>query len=403
MRACCCASDVMEVTEPAENATDGSGKRLVLWGTYDLTKPRTRILRESLRRQAGGLVEIHADLWQSTRDKSAATGACALIRIGLRHLVAYPRLVWRYLRAPRHATVIVGYMGHLDVLVLWPFARLRGVPIVWDMFLSLYDTVVLDRALVRPRSLAARLLWALERLALSAADLAVIDTETHARRIEALFRLPSGRLAAVPVGVEPGVFPPLSARVRDPNATLRILFYGQFIPLHGIDTILSAARLAENRPLQWQLIGTGQEAPRIRAELATRPILRLVWQEWVPYEQLIDRMRDADICLGIFGTSDKAASVIPNKVFQALSAGCPIITRDSPAMRELVAPGTPGIALIPPADPRALLEAIDKMTESGTVATATASPRYRRVQAAIQPDQIAAAWDAVVARVDARH
>ncbi len=307
MRACCCASDPMGVTKPAEDTADVSENRLVLWGTYDLSKPRTRILRESLRLHASELVEIHANLWQSTRDKSAVTGTGALIRIALRHLVAYPRLVWRYLHAPRHTAVVVGYMGHLDVLVLWPLARLRGVPIVWDMFLSLYDTVVLDRGLVRPRSLAARLLWVFERLALGAADLAVIDTETHARRIETLFRLPTRRLAVVPVGSEPGVFPPLPVRVRDPHETLRILFYGQFIPLHGIDTILAAARLAENRPLQWQLIGNGQEAPRIQAELAARPIPpRLVWQEWAPYEQLIDRMRDADN-LALSGSTGRRA------------------------------------------------------------------------------------------------
>ena len=36
-------------------------------------------------------------------------------------------------------------MGHLDIIIIRLFARLRGAPVIWDAFLSLYDTVVHDR------------------------------------------------------------------------------------------------------------------------------------------------------------------------------------------------------------------------------------------------------------------
>jgi hypothetical protein len=85
-------------------------------------------------------VEIHYDIWRSIPDKSAALNLLSLMRISVRYLLAYPVLIWRYVRSQRHAAVIVGYMGNLDVLVLWPFARMRGTPVIWDMFLSLYDT-----------------------------------------------------------------------------------------------------------------------------------------------------------------------------------------------------------------------------------------------------------------------
>jgi glycosyltransferase involved in cell wall biosynthesis len=47
-----------------------------------------------------------------------------------------------------------------------------------------------------------------------------------------------------------------------------------------------------------------------------------------------------------------------NKVFQILMSGKPLVTRDSPAMRELIEPGQSGIWLVPPANPLALIEAV---------------------------------------------
>jgi glycosyltransferase involved in cell wall biosynthesis len=88
------------------------------------------------------------------------------------------------------------------------------------------------------------------------------------------------------------------------------------------------------------------------------PLPRLRTLEWVDYDALIGYLHEADVCLGIFGTSDKAASVIPNKVFQILAAGKPLITRDSPAIRELVEHSPPSVTLIPAGNPARLAEAI---------------------------------------------
>ena len=122
--------------------------RVICWGTYDLGKPRNRILLRGLREAGVELVEIHADVWTGVADKGSVRGAGRKLWLVVKWLAAYPGLIRRYLRSPPHDVVLVGYMGHLDVLVLWPFARLRGEPVVWDAFLSLYNTVVEDRRLL---------------------------------------------------------------------------------------------------------------------------------------------------------------------------------------------------------------------------------------------------------------
>jgi glycosyltransferase involved in cell wall biosynthesis len=71
----------------------------------------------------------------------------------------------------------------------------------------------------------------------------------------------------------------------------------------------------------------------------------------------VDEIADADIVLGIFGISEKAARVVPNKVYQAMSVGRCVITRDSPALREMFVPGR-HLAVCPPGDAAALAETI---------------------------------------------
>ena len=332
--------------------------RVAFWGTFDLGKPRNRILLRGLRENGAEVLVCHRQVWAGVEDKSRLTAGQRL-RFLVRWLLAYPGLILGYLRLPGHDVALVGYLGQLDVLILWLFARLRRVPVVWDAFLSLHDTVVDDRALVSPRHPLARLLFAWEWLASRAADRVLLDTRAHAEAFAEAFGLPAERVASVFVGVEPEAFPPAQpSPPRSPSPDLiRILFYGQLIPLHGVETILRAARAARDEPFEWVLIGQGQQGELVRRMLEEEPLPRLRWVPWVPYEELGHWIGEADVCLGIFGASGKAARVIPNKVFQVLAAGRPLVTRDSPAVRELLEED-PGVYLVPPADPEALLGAL---------------------------------------------
>lgn len=343
--------------------------RVVYWGTYDLGKPRNRILLRGLRENGVEVIECHAEVWSEIEDKSGVKGLAAWLFILFRWILIYPRLIFEYLRAPRHDAVLVGYLGVIDVLVLWPFARMRRAPIAWDVFLSLYDTVVDDRKLVSSSHPVAWIMFALEWLACRAASLVILDTDAHVEYVAKTFRVAPERLAAVRVGVEPEHFPPRkpAGSAMAHNRPVKVLFYGQFVPLHGIDTIVRAAWLAKDEAIDWVIIGRGQEEERIRALIAETPLPRLTWISWVDYDELKNWIYRADICLGIFSDSDKAARVIPNKVYQVLSVGVPLITRDSPAIREILNPDTPGVRLVPPADPKALFAAIRDLARGMTM------------------------------------
>jgi len=74
------------------------------------------------------------------------------------------------------------------------------------------------------------------------------------------------------------------------------------------------------------------------------------------------RVVAGDVCLGVFGTSDKAARVVPNKVYDALAAGRPLVTADSAAARELLQDGRDAL-LVPAGDGAALAAALRRLLD----------------------------------------
>ena len=333
---------------------------LIAWGTYDTGKPRVRLLLEALRARRALAEQIHVNVWRDIEDKAVA-GRWRMVRALLRQLIAYPPALIRSAMRPRGQVILLFYPAIIDIFALWPVARLRRQTIVFDAFISFYDTIVCDRGQLNPRGLLARVLWHLERWALELADLIIVDTDEHGRHFSTTFGIPRSKFVTVAVGAEPLFWDsPANPTPKQFPAQLPgyVLFYGQLIPLHGIETILAASALTEARSIHWLVVGTGQEEPVLRAALQESGHANVTWIPWVDYEALPALIDGSALCLGIFGTSDKAGRVIPNKVFQALARGKRVITRSSPAMDPLAKRFPRAIVTVPANDPAALADAV---------------------------------------------
>jgi glycosyltransferase involved in cell wall biosynthesis len=271
----------------------------------------------------------------------------------VRLLAAEARLL---LARPRGSfdAVIVGYPGHLDL----PAARraARGRPVLFNPLLSLTETLVEDRRRFVRGSPAARALRILDRRALRAADLIVADTAENARALAELGGLAPERIAVCFVGAEERLF----RAGWEPPERFAALFVGKLIPLHGVETILAAAGLAPE--LRFRIVGSGQ----LEALLDSAPE-NVEHVEWVAYEELPAAIRASGCCLGVFGTSAKARRVIPNKAFQALACGAPLVTADTPAARELLRDGESAL-LVPAGDPAALAAAVRRLAADESLA-----------------------------------
>jgi glycosyltransferase involved in cell wall biosynthesis len=314
--------------------------RVLYFGTYERDYPRNAQVMSCLRSAGVTVVEKHVPVWERERHKFSPG-----LRILARAILAEARLAL----GPSFDgdVVLVGYPGHLDVLAAKRVAR--GRPVVFNPLVSLEDTMIGDRRVVDSRSPTAAAIRRIDRSAFRKSDLVVADTAAHARYFVERFQLPEDRVAVCFVGADDKLFGPGPRN----GSTFEVLFVGKLIPLHGVETILAAARLCPD--IRFRFVGSGQ----LDSLLSDRPA-NVEWRPWVEYDQLPDLYRSAGCALGIFGTSEKAARVIPNKAFQALATASPLITADTPAAHELLEHERDAL-LVPPGDGAALAAAVRRL------------------------------------------
>ncbi len=352
--------------------------RVLYFGTYSVGAgyPRNTVLIESLRSVGVEVHECHVPLFGGPSQKiAAATTLRGALWYGLRAATAWLRLGARFFTAGPRDVVVVGYTGHLDLFLARTLSTFTRRPLVLDAFLSPYDTIVGDRALLHPHSRTARALFHFERASLHLADRVLTDTQAGADFLARTFGLPLSRCVAVPVGslVRGPVLTrrrtPVAARVSSggdvltlpPPAPFRVLFAGSFVPLQGLPYILDAAAAAPE--IDFRIVGDGPDGTQVEQEVRERGLSNVdLVRRFMTRTELEGFMTEADAVLGVFGTAPKTARVIPCKVYDGLAAGRAVVTGDTPAARELLTDGEDAL-LVDRSDPGSLAAALRRLRD----------------------------------------
>jgi len=310
----------------------------------------------------------------------------------LRLAVIAVRLL-RALRRP-HDLVYLGFYAH----PLVPLARrLTAAPILFDAFISTYDTLCFDRGSLAPNSPGGRLAFKLDQAACTSSDCVLLDTQAHADYFQQTFGLRAQAVQHLYLGCDESLFYP---RPAPPSEVFTILFYVTYQPLHGVETIIrAAARLVPEQRLRFRLIGDGATYRRARTLAEQLRADNVEFCVPVPFARLPDEIARADVCLGgPFGRSGKAQRVITGKTFQFLAMGKPTIVCDSPANRELLEHGGSAM-LCPPADPEALAETVRELYTSPVLRQSLGSRGLELFRARLTMDRIARDLGEIVQRV----
>ena len=282
------------------------------------------------------------------------------LRLAAGVLTAHARLLAQHARHLAVDAVVVGYPGHFMVPFGRALAGVRHTRLVFDPLVSLWDTFAGDRGLVSHGGAKAAALKAVDRVAFGLAGLVLADTWAHATYYEAELGVPRRRLVVAPVGALPEPRAHGRARALDDSAPLVVFQYGKWSPLHGADTVLAAAELLREEPFRFVLAGEGQLSAQLRAGIAQRSLANVEWLGTLTPAELRRRTLAADVCLGVFGRSQKAGRVVPNKVYDALACGRPVITAAGAGARELLHHDEDAL-LVPAGDGAALAAALRRL------------------------------------------
>lgn len=240
------------------------------------------------------------------------------------------------------------------------WAKKHKLPLIFDPLISAYDKRINEKKKFTENSWQARRLLKWEHRLFVKADTLIADTECHRQYFIDTLGCDARHVSVIPVSAEEDLFYPLNLPQNDP---LEFLFFGTFIGLQGPAVVAQAIEYYSGVPIRLTFLGKGPERKVCEHIVSTlsNPLVTVSFEDWIPFHDLPGRINRADVCLGVFGEGGKALRVIPNKVYQAMACGKPVITLRGDAYPTALldaALDKSGIVFVPPADPVALATAM---------------------------------------------
>jgi glycosyltransferase involved in cell wall biosynthesis len=206
-------------------------------------------------------------------------------------------------------------------------------------------------------------------------DLFILDTPTYAEWYQKEYRLPSEKIRLLPLGADDRVFHPLIPEGK-PASSFVCLYYGTYIPNHGVPVIIEAARrLANHNQIYFEMVGGGPERRQAEQLAQDYGIKNLRFIDWLEKDELVRKIAAADVILGTFGNTPQALMTMQNKIHEGLAMAKPVLNGDSPAIQALLRHGEE-IYLCERENPQALADAILTLYEQPDLRAKIASQVY---------------------------
>jgi glycosyltransferase involved in cell wall biosynthesis len=336
---------------------------------------RNRLILKALRR------EFEVTEISSSRHGFILRNLCVLVKcLAHRH---------------EHDLVFVGFYGH--PLMLW-VPLLTHSPIVFDAFLSTYDTLCFDREWFSPSSLAGRFAYWLDRHTCALANKVILDTRAHVSYFTKTFGLSPAKFSVLYVGCDEQLFYPRQAAE---EGKFVVFSYGSFLQLHGMEHVIRAAKILEGEPdIEFRIGGDGRKRREVLSLARALGVSNVHFGGWIPFAELPTAIAKASVCLGgHFSDSTKAGNVIASKTFQFLAMAKPTIVTDNPANRELFTHGK-DVYMCRPADSASLARAILDLKQDAGLRERIADAGYRVFMAGHTVDSISRSLKQIVGSLD---
>ena len=249
-------------------------------------------------------------------------------------------------------------------ITAWALARLKRIPFLFEVR-DLWPAFAISVGVLKNGFLIRASEW-LEGFLYRAADRVVINSPGYRTHVQ---NKGARRVELVPNGVDVEMFDPggRGESFRQPH-NLQEKFVVLYAGAHGMSNDLgvvlkSAEILRHEKNIQIVLLGDGKEKENLQAQAEKMMLENLSFIASVPKSEMANALSASDACIAILKPIEWYKATYPNKVFDYMAAGRPIVLAIDGVIREVVDSAKCGI-FAEPGDATALADAIRKLAKN---------------------------------------
>ena len=240
----------------------------------------------------------------------------------------------------------------------WLLARIKRVPFLFEVR-DLWPAFAIAVGVLQNKFIIRASEW-LEKFLYRRADQMLVNSPGFTRHIENR----GGRdIVLVPNGADPCMFDPaaegaLFRKTHNLEGKFVALYAGAHGMSNDLDVLLDAAtQLRERTEIAIVLLGDGKEKSALIDRAAEMGLSNVRFIPPVPKTEMGTALAATDACIAILKPIEMYKTVYPNKVFDYMAAGRPVILAINGVIRDVVEDADAGI-FVPPGDADSLAAAI---------------------------------------------
>jgi glycosyltransferase involved in cell wall biosynthesis len=239
----------------------------------------------------------------------------------------------------------------------WALARLKGAKFLFEVRDLWPQFAVAVGVLTNP--ILIRMSEWLERFLYRRADRVMVNSPGFREHVEGRG---GKRVELVPNGADPAMFDPADEGISFRQSyNLEDKFVALYAGAHGMSNdlgvVLKAAKLLANTDIHFVLLGDGKEKANLQAQAGAMGLANVTFAPSVPKAEMAGALAAADACIAILKPLEEYKTTYPNKVFDYMAAGRPVVLVIDGVIREVVEAAGCGI-FAEPGDPSALANVI---------------------------------------------
>jgi len=239
----------------------------------------------------------------------------------------------------------------------WALARLKGAKFLFEVR-DLWPQFAIAVGVLTNPILIHATEW-LERFLYRHADRVMVNSPGYIGHVE---ERGAQRVELVPNGADPSMFDPADRGLAFRQFhKLGNKFVALYAGAHGMSNdlgvVLTVAKRLANTDVHIVLLGDGKEKPNLQTQADEMGLINVTFAPPVPKAEMARALAGADACIAILKPLDEYKTTYPNKVFDYMAAGRPVVLAIDGVIREVVEAAGCGI-FVEPGNPSALAEAI---------------------------------------------